>query len=115
MRGDSAAIVLALALVAFVLWLLVAQRERVRYPSKPAIVTGEFAMERKIQLVIALLILTGLSLMLYGFRETERQTAAIGRQEDLAIERAISNYTLLCVGCHGLDGLGAVVPDTDPA
>jgi mono/diheme cytochrome c family protein len=114
MRGDSAAIVLALALVAFVLWLLIAQRERVRYPSKPAIVMGEFAMERKIQLVIALIILTGLSLMLYGFRETERQAVAVGRQENLAIERAIANYTLLCVSCHGVDGLGAIVPDSDP-
>ena len=69
MRGDSAAIMLALALVAFVLWLLISQRERVRYPSRPAIVMGEFAMERKIQLVIALIILTGISLMLYGFSE----------------------------------------------
>jgi mono/diheme cytochrome c family protein len=71
-------------------------------------------MERKIQLVIAVLIITGLSLMLYGFREPERQAAAMDRQEDLAIERAISNYTLLCVGCHGTDGRGAVVPDSDP-
>jgi mono/diheme cytochrome c family protein len=114
MRGDSAAIVLALALVAFVLWLLIAQREKVRYPSKPAIVMGEFAMERKIQLVVALIILTGLSLMLYGFSEPERQAVAMSRQEDLAIERAIANYTLLCVGCHGVDGLGAIVPETDP-
>jgi mono/diheme cytochrome c family protein len=114
MRGDSAAIFLALALVAFVLWLLIAQRERVRYASRPAIVTGEFAMERKIQLVIAFIILTGLSLMLYGFREPERQAAAVDRQEDLAIERAISNYTLLCVGCHGVDGRGAIVPGSDP-
>jgi mono/diheme cytochrome c family protein len=114
MRGDSAAIVLALALVAFVLWLLIAQRERVRYPSKPALVMGEFAMERKIQLVIALIVLTGVSLMLYGFRETDRQAAAVSRQDDLAIERAIANYTLLCVSCHGVDGMGAIVPDTDP-
>jgi mono/diheme cytochrome c family protein len=114
MRGDSAAIVLALALVAFVLWLLIAQREKVRHPSKPAIVMGEFAMERKVQLVIVLIILTGLSIMLYGFREPDRQAAAMSRQEDLAIERAIANYTLLCVSCHGVDGLGAVVPGSDP-
>ncbi|MFN0071202.1 MAG: c-type cytochrome [Chloroflexota bacterium] len=114
MRGDSAAIVFALALVAFVLWLLIAQREKVRYPSKPAIVAGEFAMERKVQLVIALLVLTGLSLTLYGFGEPGRQAVAVSRQEDLAIERAISNYTLLCVSCHGVDGLGAIVPGSEP-
>jgi len=114
MAGDSAPIVLALAFVAFVLWLLITQREKVRYASKPAIVTGEFAMERKIQFVIAILILTGLSLMLYGFREPERQAAGADRQDNVAIERAIANYTLLCVGCHGVDGLGAIVPGSDP-
>lgn len=114
MRGDSAAIVFALALVAFVLWLLIAQREKVRYPSKPAIVAGEFAMERKIQLVVALLVLTGLALTLYSFNEPARQATAMDRQENLAIERAIHNYNTLCVSCHGIDGLGAIVPAVEP-
>lgn len=114
MRGDSAAIVFAFALAAFVLWLLIAQREKVRYPSRPAIVSGAFAMERKVQLVIAVLVLTGLMLTVYSFSEPSRQAAAMDRQETVAIERATANYTLLCVGCHGTDGLGAVVPGSDP-
>jgi mono/diheme cytochrome c family protein len=87
----------------------------VRYPSgPPAIVTGSLAMERKVQLVLALLIGTGLLMLLYGVLEPVRQASANDRQENLAIERGINQYVSLCVSCHGIDGQGAVVPGVEP-
>jgi mono/diheme cytochrome c family protein len=76
--------------------------------------TGNPSMERKVAVTLALMLLSGLALTAYAFWEPIRQAAAAERQENVSIVRGIDNYTTLCVGCHGVDGLGAVVPGTDP-
>ena len=76
--------------------------------------TGNPAMERKVIVVLGLIILTGLLLNVYGLVEPRRQENALRRQEAISIHRGIETYTTLCMGCHGIDGTGAVVPGTNP-
>ena len=76
--------------------------------------TGNPSMERKVAVILALMLLSALALTGYGFWEPIRQAQAADRQENISIVRGIENYTTLCISCHGIDGLGAVVPGTDP-
>jgi mono/diheme cytochrome c family protein len=71
-------------------------------------------MERKVVATLGLLIISGLLLTGYSFVEPRRQAEATARQEAISIHRGMENYTTLCVGCHGVDGTGAVVPGTNP-
>ena len=82
-------------------------------PEEP-VPTGNPSMERKVVAILALLIVSGLLLTGYSFVEPRRQEAAADRRETIAIERGIDTYTTLCMGCHGVNGLSAVVPGTDP-
>src|SRR4051812_31462730 len=74
--------------------------------------TGNPSMERKVVATLALLIISGLLLTGYAFVEPRRQQEATERQERIGIQRGIDNFTTLCIGCHGVDGTGAVVPGT---
>jgi mono/diheme cytochrome c family protein len=76
----------------------------------PDVPTGNPSMERKVVATLGLLIISGLLLTGYSFVEPRRQAEATARQEAIAIHRGIDNYTTLCVGCHGIDGTGALVP-----
>jgi len=76
--------------------------------------TGNPSMERKVVATLAMMIVTGLMFIGYSIYEPTRQVTAADRQENIAIERGIENYTALCIGCHGIDGKGAIVPDSDP-
>src|SRR4051812_27237525 len=76
--------------------------------------TGNPSMERKVVATLALLIISGLLLTGYAFVEPRRQQEATARQEAIGIQRGIDNFTTLCIGCHGIDGTGAVVPGTNP-
>ena len=89
----------------------VGQRAHEAIPDVP---TGNPSMERKVVATLGLLILSGLLLTGYSFVEPRRQAEATARQEGIAIHRGIENYTTLCMSCHGIDGTGAVVPDTNP-
>src|SRR4051794_37684023 len=77
--------------------------------------TGNPSMERKVVVILGLLILSGLLLTGYSFVEPARQAADTDRRETISIERGIDTFTTLCIGCHGIDGQGAIVPGTDPA
>ena len=112
--GSAVALFLGLMLV---LGLLVAYASGVgRRAHKPIpdVPTGNPAMERKVVVILALLVLTGLLLNGYGMVESRRQEEALTRQEAIGIARGIETYTTLCMGCHGIDGTGAVVPGTNP-
>ena len=114
LSGPAVALFLGLMLV---LGLLVAYASGVgRRAHKPIpdVPTGNPAMERKVVVILALLVLTGLLLNGYGMVESRRQEEALTRQEAIGISRGIETYTTLCMGCHGIDGTGAVVPDTNP-
>jgi mono/diheme cytochrome c family protein len=76
--------------------------------------TGTQAMEGKVVATLALLILSGSLLFGYSIVEPRRQEEALRRQEAIAISRGIETYTTNCMGCHGIDGTGAVVPGTNP-
>ena len=76
--------------------------------------TGNPSMERKVVATLGLLIISGLLLTGYAFVEPKRQEEALARQERIGIERGIENYTTLCMGCHNVDGTGAVVPGVTP-
>jgi mono/diheme cytochrome c family protein len=90
----------------------VGQRAHVPVPDVP---TGNPSMERKVVVTLGLLIISGLLLTGYSFVEPRRQDEALKRQEGIAVHRAIENYTTLCMGCHGVDGTGALVPDQPTA
>src|SRR5688572_4340872 len=79
-------------------------------PPRPAI----RQMERKVVATLSLLIVAGLLLLGYAILESSRQEEALRRQEATSISRGIETYTTLCMGCHGVDGTGAVVPGTNP-
>jgi mono/diheme cytochrome c family protein len=76
--------------------------------------TGNPSMERKVVVTLGLLIVAGVLLIGYGMVEERRQEEALKRQESIAIHRGIETYTTNCMGCHGVDGTGAVVPGTQP-
>jgi mono/diheme cytochrome c family protein len=71
-------------------------------------------MERKVVVILGMLIISGILLTGYSFVEDKRQAEALARQDIKSIDRGIENYTTLCVGCHGIDGTGAVVPGITP-
>ena len=112
-RSSAGAIVLFAGMV-LLLGLLVAYASGVgrrAHEPIPDVPTGNPSMERKVVATLALLIVSGLLLTGYGYVEENRQAAALARQEAIGIHRAVENYTTLCVGCHGIDGTGAIVPD----
>jgi len=80
-----------------------------------AVPTGNPSMERKVVVILGLLILSGLLLTGYSFVEPARQAADLDRRETISMERGIETFTTLCIGCHGIDGQGAIVQGTDPA
>jgi mono/diheme cytochrome c family protein len=112
MQLSVGAVVLFVGMV-LLLGLLVAYASGVgrrAHEEIPDVPTGNPSMERKVVATLGLLIISGLLLTGYSFVEPRRQAEATERQEGIAIHRAIDNYTTLCVGCHGVDGTGAVVP-----
>ncbi len=80
----------------------------------PEVPSGNPSMERKVAVILGITLVSVLSLVGYGFWEPIRQARAAERQENVSIERGVELYTTLCIGCHGVDGLGAVVPDSEP-
>jgi mono/diheme cytochrome c family protein len=116
MQLSAGAVVLFVGMV-LLLGLLVVYASGVgrrAHEAIPDVPTGNPSMERKVVATLGLLILSGLLLTGYSFVEPRRQAEATARQEAIGIQRGIENYTTLCVGCHGIDGTGAVVPDTNP-
>ena len=100
----------------FLLWVLLYASGVVRpkAPEGEAGPTGTEAMERKVLLATGMIIATGLVLTIYGMVDDSRQARAMERQLDTSIKRGVEQYATLCYSCHGIDGRGAVVPDTDP-
>src|SRR5215213_5279668 len=112
MQLSAGAVVLFLAMV-LLLGLLVAYASGVgrrAHEPIPDVPTGNPSMERKVVATLGLLIISGLLLTGYSFVEPRRQEEATKRQEAIAIHRGIENFTTLCIGCHGIDGTGALVP-----
>jgi len=110
----GAAVILFIAML-LLLGLLVVYASGVgrrAHEEAPEIPTGNPSMERKVVAVLAMLILSGILLTGYSFVEPKRQAEAQARQDIRSIDRGIENYTTLCVGCHGVNGAGAVVPGT---
>jgi mono/diheme cytochrome c family protein len=66
--------------------------------------------ERKAQLIIGVLLGTGLILLLYGLSEPSRQAEAFERQRHTSVERGAHSYAQYCYNCHGYNGAGAIVP-----
>jgi mono/diheme cytochrome c family protein len=113
--GAIAIGIVVFALGIFLLWVLVYASGVVR----PKVTTdegieGAAGGERKALLVTGLVIVTGLTLTVYSIVDPMRQAQAKERQLDTSIHRAEDNFTTLCMGCHGEDGKGAVVPGSDP-
>lgn len=75
---------------------------------------GNPAMERKVVVILGMMIMSGLLLTGYSFVEPRRQDEALARQERIGVTRGVENFTTLCISCHGIDGQGAVVPGSDP-
>lgn len=117
MQLSAGAVILVIAML-LLLGLLVAYASGVgRRAHEPIseVPTGNPSMERKVVVILALLIVSGLLLTGYSFVEPRRQAQAADRRENISIERGADTFTTLCMGCHGIDGQGAVVPGTDPA
>ena len=116
MEISAGAITLFIAmLLLLALLVLYASGVGQRAHTPPAEVpTGNPSMERKVVVILAMMVLSGLSLVAYSFWEPIRQANAVERQEKISIERGIEHYTTLCMSCHGMDGRGAVVPDSNP-
>src|SRR5215212_781168 len=116
MQLSAGAVILFIAML-ILLGLLVAYASgvgrRAHTPIEEA-PTGNPSMERKVVAVLGLMILFGLLLTGYSFVEPRRQLEATERQERIGMERGIDNFTTLCIGCHGVDGGGAIVPGTNP-
>jgi len=116
MQLSAGAVVLVIGML-LLLGLLVAYASgvgRAAHEEPEEVPTGNPSMERKVVVILGLLILSGLLLTGYSFVEPQRQTAAADRRETISIEHGIDTFTTLCIGCHGIDGQGAVVPGTDP-
>jgi mono/diheme cytochrome c family protein len=71
---------------------------------------GTLSAERKVQLIIAVVLGIGVVTLLYGLGEPERQAKAFERQRETAVERGAHAYAQYCYGCHGYTGTGAIVP-----
>lgn len=116
MQLSAGAVILVIAML-LLLGLLVAYASGVgKRAHEPVgeIPTGNPSMERKVVVILGLLILSGLLLTGYSFVEPRRQEQALARQERIGMERGIENFTTNCIPCHGIDGRGAVVPGTNP-
>lgn len=116
MQLSAGAVVLFVGMV-LLLGLLVAYASGVgkrAHEPVPDVPTGNPSMERKVVVILGLMLLSGLLLTGYSFVEPRRQAEALARQERISIQRGIENYTTLCMSCHGIDGTGAVVPGTNP-
>ncbi len=116
MPVSAGAIVFGVALLLLLILLMIYASgvgRRAHQPVEP-VPTGNPSMERKVAVILGLMLASGLSLIGYSFYEPTRQARAADRQENVSIERAIETYTTNCMGCHGTTGLGAVVPDSNP-
>ena len=71
---------------------------------------GTLSAERKVQLIIAVVLGIGVVTLLYGLGEPERQAKAFERQRETAVERGAHAFAQYCYGCHGYTGTGAIVP-----
>jgi mono/diheme cytochrome c family protein len=114
MQFSAGAVILFIAMV-ILLGLLVAYASGVGKRAHEPVAgmpTGNPSMERKVVATLGLLIISGLLLTGYAFVEPRRQAEATERQEARSIERGIDNFSTLCIGCHNIDGTGAVVPGT---
>src|SRR5215470_6232720 len=58
--------------------------------------TGNPSMERKVVVILGMLIVSGLLLTGYAFVEPRRQAEATDRQQRISIQRGIDNFTTLC-------------------
>jgi mono/diheme cytochrome c family protein len=115
MIGTIAIGIVVFALGIFLLWVLVYASGLVRPKVRTeAGVTGAAAMERKVLLATGMTIAIGFVLTVYGCFDPIRQASAKERQLDTAIDRGAHTYATLCYSCHGEDGKGAVVPDSNP-
>jgi mono/diheme cytochrome c family protein len=116
MQLSAGAVILFIAML-LLLGLLVAYASGVgkrAHEEIPEVPTGNPSMERKVVVILGMLILSGILLTGYSFVEDRRQAEALAFQDVRSINRGIENYTSLCVSCHGVDGTGAVVPGMSP-
>src|SRR3954467_1143876 len=100
MQLSAGALTLVIAMI-LLLGLLVAYASGVgrRAHEEPdPIPTGNPSMERKVVVILGLLIVSGLLLTGYSFVESDRQAAATDRRESISIERGIETFTTLCIG-----------------
>ena len=112
----TAGIVLAIATLLLLILLAIYASgvgSRAHEPDEP-VPTGNPSMERKVAVILGVMLVTGIALLGYGFWEPIRQAGATTAQEHRSIERGVENYTSLCISCHGVAGAGAVVPDVEP-
>ncbi len=116
MQLNAASIVLAIGLLLLLVLLAIYAAGVGRRAHAPdgGVPTGNPSMERKVVITLGMMILSGLLLAGYGIWEPTRQARAAERQENVSIERGVELYTTLCISCHGVEGLGAVVPDSNP-
>lgn len=112
--AGTVALVIALLLLLVLLVLYAGGVGRRANLPPDEVPTGNPSMERKVVATLAMMIISGLMLLGYSIYEPIRQAQAQDRQENIAIERGIEEYTSLCIGCHGIDGQGAVVPGSNP-
>src|SRR5215212_930611 len=117
MQLSAGAVTLVIAMVLLLSLLVVYASGVGRRAHEPVgdVPTGNPSMERKVVVILALLITSGLLLTGYSFVEPRRLAEAMDRRENISIERGADTFTTLCMGCHGIDGRGAVVPGTNPA
>ena len=114
LTAGTVALVIALLLLLFLLVIYASGVGRRANLPPDDVPTGNPSMERKVVATLAMMIISGLLLIGYSIYEPVRQAVAQDRQENIAIERGIEEYTSLCIGCHGIDGQGAVVPGSSP-
>ncbi len=116
MQITAGAVTLFIAMILLLVFLVLYASQVGRKAQEPVgeVPSGNPAMERKVVAVLAMLIVSGLLLVGYGIWEPVRQAAAADRQERISMQRGIEAYTTLCMSCHGIDGGGAVVPDSSP-
>jgi mono/diheme cytochrome c family protein len=71
---------------------------------------GTLGAERKVQLLIAIMLGIGIITLIYGLSEPHRQAEAFQRQRHESVDRGAHAYAQFCYGCHGYNGTGAIVP-----